>query len=243
MTDRLRSVAVLGLGTLGTPIARNLLRAGFEVRVWDRTPAKAEALAADGSYHASSPADATAGADVLITMLPDGAADLDALASSSPGALHALRPGAVWIQMGPIGVESSNRLANLADRHDVVFADAPVSGSAELAEKGQLLILASGAWPVRSRVEPIFDILGRQTLWLERIGDGSRLKLAVNNWLAVLVEGIAETRSLSKALGLNPGLFVETIAEGPLASAYAAHEGHGYDDIASSVTASTATAS
>jgi 3-hydroxyisobutyrate dehydrogenase len=241
MTDRPRSVAVLGLGTMGTPIARNLLRAGFEVRVWHRTPAKTEALAADGAYPAASPADATAGADVVITMLADGADELTVLAGPA-GALHALRPGAIWIQMSTIGVEWSKRLAKLAVRHDVVFVDAPVSGSIEPAEKGQLLILASGAWPVRSRVEPIFDVLGSQTLWLEHVGDGSRLKLAVNNWLTVLLEGMAETVALSKTLGLDPGRLVETIAGGPLASAYAENKGHSVADITSAVTGSAATA-
>jgi 3-hydroxyisobutyrate dehydrogenase len=92
-------------------------------------------------------------------------------------------------------------------------------------------------------VEPIFDVLGRQTLWLERVGDGSRLKLAVSNWLAVLVEGMAETLALSKTLGLDPGRFVETIAGGPLASAYAVNKGHGDGDITSAITGSAATAS
>ena len=232
MTERPRSFAVLGLGTMGSSIARNLLRAGFEVRVWNRTPAKAEALAADGAYNATSPKDAAADVDVLITMLADGTADLQVMTGSA-GALHALRQGAVWIQMSTIGVEWSEHLAKLAVRHGVVFVDAPVSGSSEPAEKGQLLILASGAWPVRSRVEPIFDVLGRQTLWLERVGDGSRLKLAINNWLAVLVEGMAENLTLSKALGLDPHLFVDTIAGEPLASAFAVNK----DKIASAVTA------
>ena len=107
----------------------------------------------------------------------------------------------------------------------MAFVDAPVSGSSQPAEDGQLVILASGAGPVRSRVEPIFDVLGRQTLWLERVGEGSRLKLALNNWLAVLVEGMAETLTLSSALGLDPHLFLATIAGGPLASPYATNKG------------------
>jgi 3-hydroxyisobutyrate dehydrogenase len=224
MTSRPRSVAVLGTGTMGAPIARNLLRAGFEVRVWNRTPAKVEALVADGAQHAPTPADAAAGVDVLITMLADGAA-VEQVMTGSAGALSALRKGAVWIQMSTIGVEWSDRLANLADRHGVAFVDAPVSGSSEPAEKGELLILASAPGPVRSSVERIFDVIGRQTLWLEHVGDGSRLKLALNNWLAVLVEGMAETIALTRALGLDPRLFVETIDGGPLASAFAMTKG------------------
>jgi 3-hydroxyisobutyrate dehydrogenase len=217
------SIAVLGTGTMGAPIARNLLCAGFEVRVWNRTPAKAEALAADGALLAPSPSAAAAEVDVLITMLTDGAA-VEEMMTGPAGALSALRPGAVWVQMSTVGVEWSDRLADLAAGYGVTSVDAPVSGSSEPAEKGQLLILASGAWALRSRLEPLFDVLGRQTLWLERVGDGSRLKLALNNWLAVLVEGMAETLTLSTALGLDPHLFVHTISGGPLDSAYATNK-------------------
>jgi 3-hydroxyisobutyrate dehydrogenase len=195
MIGRPSSVAVLGTGTMGAPIARNLLRA-----------------------------DAAAGVDVLITMLADGAA-VDQVMTGSAGALSALGSGAVWIQMSTIGVEWSDRFAILAGRQGVPFVDAPVSGSSEPAEKGELLILASGARPVRSSVEPVFDVIGRETLWLEHVGDGSRLKLALNNWLAVLVEGMAETIALTGALGLDPRLFVETIDGGPLASAFAMSKG------------------
>jgi 3-hydroxyisobutyrate dehydrogenase len=209
---------------MGAPIARNLLRAGLQVRVWNRTPDKAQALAAQGAQFASSPAVAAAGVDVLITMLTDGAA-VEQVMTGPAGALSALPRSAVWIQMSTIGVEYSDHLADLAARHGIAFVDAPVSGSSEPAEQGQLIILGSGAGPVRSRVEPIFDVLGRQTLWLERVGDGSRLKLALNNWLTVLVEGMAETLALSMALGLDPHLFVDTIAGGPLGSAYATTKG------------------
>jgi 3-hydroxyisobutyrate dehydrogenase len=223
------TVAVLGMGTMGTPIARNLLRAGFELRVWNRTPAKAEALAAEGASYAPQPSVAVRGADVLITMLADGAA-VEHVMTGPEGALAALSPGAVWIQMSTIGVEWTGRLAELAARRGVTFVDAPVSGSSEPAEKGELVILAAGAQSVRARVAPIFDVLGRQTLWLERVGDGSRLKLVLNNWLAVLVEGMAETLTLSATLGLDPHLFVGTISGGPLASAYAVAKGNAMMD-------------
>jgi 3-hydroxyisobutyrate dehydrogenase len=219
------TIAVLGTGNMGAPIARNLLRAGFDVRVWNRTPAKAEALVAAGAGYAPQPADAATGADVLITMLADGAA-VDHVMTGPAGALPVLSPGAVWIQMSTIGVEWTERLAGPAARRGVTFVDAPVSGSSEPAEKGELVILASGAQSVRARVAPIFDVLGRQTLWLARVGDGSRLKLVLNNWLAVLVEGMAETLALSATLGLDPHLFVGTIAGGPLASAYAVAKGN-----------------
>jgi len=224
MATRSPTVAVLGTGTMGGPIARNLLRAGYEVRVWNRTAAKAEELASDGALLASTPATAVTGVDVVITMLADGAAVEEVMAGAG-GALAALDPGAVWIQMSTVGVDWSDHMVHLAADHGVMFVDAPVSGSSQPAEEGQLLILASGADHDRLRLEPLFEVLGRQTLWLGRAGDGSRLKLALNNWLAVLVEGMAECLALSSALGLEPRLFVETVAGSPLASPYATNKG------------------
>jgi 3-hydroxyisobutyrate dehydrogenase len=154
-------------------------------------------------------------------MVTDADAVLDV--ADKQGMLQALPPHAIWVQMSTIGVEGFDRVRELANRErpDVTLVDAPVSGSSQPAENGQLVILAAGAGPYRSRLEPIFEALGRQTIWLDHVGDGSRLKLALNNWLSVLVEGMAETLTLSNALGLDPRLFVATIAGGPLASTYA----------------------
>jgi 3-hydroxyisobutyrate dehydrogenase len=224
MSGQVRRVAVLGTGTMGAPMTRNLLRAGFRVRVWNRTADKAATLAADGARPVSYPAEAANAAEVLITMLTDGPTVEDVM-TGPEGALSMLRPGSIWIQMSTVGVEWTDRLADLADRHDVVFVDAPVSGSSEPAERGELVILAAGAGEDRPLVEPIFDVLGRSTVWLDCVGDGSRLKLALNNWLVVLVEGMSETLTFSAALGLEPHVFLEAIAGGPLAAAYALAKG------------------
>ncbi|MDT7760491.1 MAG: 3-hydroxyisobutyrate dehydrogenase [Mycobacterium sp.] len=224
MTELAQTVAVLGIGTMGAPIARNLLRAGFGVRVWNRTPDKAAELVDDGARLASDPAEAASGVDVLITMLTDGATVEDVM-TGPDGALSMLRSGSIWIQMSTVGVEWTDRLAELADLHGVAFVDAPVSGSSEPAERGELEILAGGAGQVRARVEPIFDVLGRRTVWLDRVGDGSRLKLALNNWLVVLVEAMSETLTFSEAIGLEPHQFLTAIAGGPLASPYATTKG------------------
>jgi len=217
------SVAVLGTGTMGAPIARNLLHAGLPVRVWNRTVAKAAAVGV-GALRTSTPGAAAAGAEVLITMLADGAA-VEQVMTGPTGALSMLGAGAIWIQMSTVGTEWTDRLAALAASHDVAFVDAPVSGSSSAAETGELIILASGATTVRARVQPLFDVLGKQTLWLPSTGDGSRLKLALNNWLAVLVEGMVETLTLSEALGLDPHLLLEAISDGPMASDYALAKG------------------
>jgi len=224
MTKPAQTVAVLGIGTMGTPIARNLLRAGFGVTVWNRTSDKAAELVDDGARLGSDPAEAASGADVLITMLSDGAT-VERVMTGPEGALSTLRPDSIWLQMSTVGVDWTDRLAELADMQGITFVDAPVSGSSEPAGRGELEILAGGAGHVRSRVKPIFDVLGRRTVWLARAGDGSRLKLALNNWLVVLVEAMSETLAFSDALGLEPHQFLEAIAGGPLASTYAMTKG------------------
>jgi 3-hydroxyisobutyrate dehydrogenase len=213
-------IAVLGTGRMGAPIAHNLIAAGFEVSVWDRSAERATALATDGARLGSTPAEAAEGADVVLTMLSDGET-VGAAMLGRDGALATLRPGSVWIQMATIGQEWTERLATIARVHRLEFVDAPVSGSDGPARDGQLVVLASGPDEVRARLEPIFDAIGRKTVWLGAAGDGTRLKLVLNNWIVSQVESVAETLALTEALGLDPGLFVETIGDGPLASPYA----------------------
>jgi 3-hydroxyisobutyrate dehydrogenase len=123
--------------------------------------------------------------------------------------------------MATVGEEWTERLAALARENDLEFVDAPVSGSDVPAREAQLIVLASGPDGTRTRVQPIFDAIGRKTLWLGPAGNGSRLKLVLNDWLASLTEGVAETLALTAALGIDPQLFLEAIDDGPLGSPYA----------------------
>ena len=163
------NVAVLGTGSMGAPIARNLLAAGFPVSVWNRTAARAAPLADDGARLAPSPADAAKDSDVVLTMLSDGAAVEEAM-SGPGGALVAMRPGSLWIQMATVGVDWIGRLIGLAEEHGVELVDAPVSGSDGPAREAKLIVLASGPDEARARLQPIFDSLGRETLWLGPAG-------------------------------------------------------------------------
>jgi 3-hydroxyisobutyrate dehydrogenase len=217
------TIAVLGTGRMGAPIARNLVRGGFAVSVWDRTPARAQELAGVGARLAASPADAARSADVVLTMLADG--DAVAHAMARPGAISVLSPGAIWIQMATVGVEWTERLASLARHHGVEFVDAPVSGSDGPARDAQLVVLASGSDAAQGRVQPVFDAIGRRTVWVGPAGSGTRLKLVLNNWLASITEAMAETLALTGALGLEQGLFLDAIAGGPLDAPYAATKG------------------
>jgi len=212
-------VAFIGTGRMGGPMAANLARAGFDVRVWNRTVAHAEPVAADGAVVAASPAEAVLGATIVITMLADGAATEQA--ATGPGGLLAASPGIIWVQMGTVGVEWTTRLAGIAADRGAVFVDAPVSGSEGPARAGQLVILASGPGQVRDVLAPVFGVLGRDTVWLGPAGNGTRAKLVLNNWLADLAEMTAETLSFARRLGLDPAEVVDLLQSNPLGAPYA----------------------
>jgi 3-hydroxyisobutyrate dehydrogenase len=205
---------------MGGPIARNLLAAGFRVSVWNRTPARAEPLVSQGARLADTPAHAATSATVILTMLADGAA-VEAAMSGPDGALSAAPGGAVWIQMATVGIDWTRRLAGLAGDAGVEFVDAPVSGSDGPARDRTLVVLASGPDGIEARVGPVLDAIGRKTVWLGPAGNGSKLKLALNNWLATQVEAAAETIALTEALGMNPQVLVDALADTPLDSPYA----------------------
>jgi 3-hydroxyisobutyrate dehydrogenase len=212
-------IAFLGTGRMGHPMAANLARGGFGVRVWNRTASRAEALAADGAVVAGSPADAGQGATIVITMLADGPATQQA--ASGPDGLLAADPGTIWVQMATVGAGWTARLASMADARGIVFVDAPVSGSEGPARAGQLVILASGPDQVQDVLAPVFGVLGRATAWLGPAGHGTRAKLVLNNWLTDLTEATAETLSFARRLGLDPAEIVDLLQSTPLGAPYA----------------------
>jgi 3-hydroxyisobutyrate dehydrogenase len=218
------AIAVLGTGIMGAAMARNLLTAGFEVRAWNRSREKAEPLADDGATVADSAAEAAEGAGFVLTMLADADAVAEA-AGGNYGALSVLPDDGVWLQMSTVGLEGQEKLAGIAYEHGVYYVDAPVLGTKEPAEQGQLIVLASGPEEVRERCEPVFDAVGSKTLWLGTAGAGSRLKLVTNNWIVGLLGALAETISFAEALGVDPNQFLEVIEGGPLGVPYAKMKG------------------
>src|SRR6266705_6777699 len=184
-------VAVLGIGAMGRGMATSALRAGIPTIVWNRAPEAARDLADLGAEVAGTAADAARRAAIVVTMVTDADAVLSIAADQ--GMLAALAPGAIWAQMSTIGVAGIDRVAALAgaERPDVIFLDAPVSGSKDPAEHGQLTIFASGPGEARARAAPLFDALGQRTIWVGPAGAGTRLKLVNNTWLAFATEAVA----------------------------------------------------
>jgi 3-hydroxyisobutyrate dehydrogenase len=217
------TVAVLGAGgTMGLPMAGHIADAGMEVRAWNRTRDKAEPLADHGAEVLDVAADAADGASILLTILSDAEA---VVSTVSDGALARAGEGAIWLQMSTIGIEGTERCAELAEQHGLVLVDAPVVGTKKPAEEGKLTVLASGPDEVRERVEPIFDAVGQKTAWLGEAGTGTRMKLVINAWIVTLVEGLAETIAFAEGVDIDPAEFLEAISGGPIDNAYAQLKG------------------
>jgi 3-hydroxyisobutyrate dehydrogenase len=214
------TIAFLGTGAMGTPMASRLISAGLPVRVWNRSKERLQGLVEFGGVEASTPALAVEDADVVITMLPDGQS-VEQVMAGADGATSTMRHGTLWLQMGTVGVEWTERLAALAASAGASFVDAPVSGSVQPASKGELIILASGPDEARGIAAMVFDVIGRRTFWLGSAGAGSRAKLVLNNWLVDLVEMVAETLRVSEALGLDPKVIVDILSDAPIGSPYA----------------------
>lgn len=213
MTDT--TVAVLGTGIMGAPMAANLARAGLRVRVWNRSRDKAGQV--EGAEVADSPAGAVSGADFVLTMLADGPAVHDVM----EGALGSIGGDAVWLQASTVGVEWTGKLAALAEKAGVPFVDVPVLGTKQPAEQGKLVVLASGPEELQERCAPVFDAIGARTMWVGPAGAGSRLKLVANAWVLALTNATAESVGLAEELGVDPNLFLEAISGGTLDVPYA----------------------
>jgi 3-hydroxyisobutyrate dehydrogenase len=209
------TVAVLGTGTMGAGMVRSLRRAGLPVRMWNRSADRVQALADTGAQACDSPADAAAGADVVLTMLFDADAAVDVVRRAAPAA------GTTWLQCSTVGVAGFDRTAAVAAELDLVLVDCPVLGTKEPAEKGALVLLASGPERTREPLAPVLDAVGSRTLWAGEAGAGSRLKMACNAWLFMITAGAAQSIALARGLGVDPQHFLAAIEGGPLDAPYA----------------------
>jgi 3-hydroxyisobutyrate dehydrogenase len=203
-------IAALGTGVMGAPMARNLARAGNEVRAWNRTVEKAAALRDDGIDVREDPAAATAGADVVLTMLADADAVLDVARRAD------LAEGQIWWQASTIGLDGTEACAALAETTGAALVDAPVLGTRAPAEEGKLVVLASGPDAALDACAPLFDAVAQRTMRLGPAGAGTRLKLVVNSWVLAVTQGTAETIALAQALDIDPNWVGQAVEGGGL---------------------------
>ena len=202
------TVAFCGLGAMGAPMAARLLDAGHELRVWNRTPGKAGSLVDAGATEAGSPAEAAAGAEVVVTMLADPAAVAGVVVAAD------LRPGTALIEMSTIGHDAVRSLAaRLPDGVDML--DAPVLGSVPQATEGTLKIFVGGDAELFERRRPVLEAMGTPR-HLGPLGAGAAMKLVANSTLGALMTGLAEALALADGLGLDESDVLDILSESPI---------------------------
>jgi 3-hydroxyisobutyrate dehydrogenase-like beta-hydroxyacid dehydrogenase len=212
-------VGFIGLGLMGSGIARSLLAAGHELVVYNRTASRAEELAAAGAAVAASVAAACAGREAVATMLADDDALLE-MAAGPGGIRDSLAPGAIHLVMGTHGVDAVRRLASLHAGAGQVLVAAPVLGRPEVAAAGQLGLLAAGPPEAVARCAPLFEAIGRRTFDAGPDPLGATvIKLASNFVLGCAIEAMAEAFALTRAYRLPPALLHEVLTDGPFAGA------------------------
>ena len=216
--NALPAVAVLGLGAMGHAFAANLLKKGFTVYGWNRTPGRGDDLVSEGLVQRETAAQAVSDAQVIIAMLTDGDATLAAIRAIAPTCPQ----NATFCQMGTIGIqETADAIALLETlRPDMLYLDAPVSGTKAPAENAQILVMASGDQQRAGAAQQVFDAISRGTQWYGDAGNSQKMKLVINAWLISMMQGVAESMQLAKQFGFTPGQLWETLDGGPLAAPY-----------------------
>jgi 3-hydroxyisobutyrate dehydrogenase-like beta-hydroxyacid dehydrogenase len=203
-------VGMIGLGLMGKPMARNLLKAGYTVTVWNRTAAKANELESEGAKVAANPREVAANSDVLITIVSDPPA-LEEVLWGKDGAFAALKRGSLLVDSSTISPELARRIAKESENAGVEFLDAPVTGGTWGAEKGDLLFMVGGEARVLERARPVLETMGKKIFLLGPNGAGQTIKLAMNSILALQVDALAEALALVRGAGIAGEKLIEVM--------------------------------
>jgi len=205
----------MGLGIMGTPMAANLLKAGFPVMVYNRSPEKAQPLVQLGAGVASSPKALAKATDVVIAMVT-GPEALGGLLWGPDGAGGAFNHNKAFINMSSVAPAYTRDLARELEPTGVTFIDAPVSGTKKPAEDGTLLILAGGPQDKVQELEPVLLAMGKKVIYCGAAGQGSMMKMFINLLLGLMMEGFAEVLNFGKLGGLPLEAMLDTVFSGPL---------------------------
>jgi 3-hydroxyisobutyrate dehydrogenase-like beta-hydroxyacid dehydrogenase len=217
--ERPEKVAFLGLGIMGSRMAANLCRAGFEVHAWNRTRARAEELAeAHGAVVADTPREAAGAAGIAITMVVDSP-EVEAVLFGPDGAAEGLGDGGLAIDMSTIAPSASRAIGERLAERGAGFLDAPVTGSKPKAEDATLTIMVGGEAAGFKRALPLFEAMGKLVLHVGPQGHGSMVKLINNTIAAVNTAAVAEGIEVGRQAGLDLDKLLEVVAAGSGASA------------------------
>ncbi len=204
------SVGLIGLGLMGKPMGLNLLKAGFPLTVWNRTPSRAQELVNEGAKLGENPRKTAESADVLITIVSDPPA-LEEVLWGPNGATEGLRRGSTYVDSSTVCPELARRAATACAEHGVDFLDAPVTGGDWGAKKGELVFMVGGKAEVLERVKPVLEVLGKKFFLVGPNGAGQTVKLAMNLILALEVEALAEALALATSAGVRAEKLIEVM--------------------------------
>ncbi|KAL7191161.1 hypothetical protein ACSBR2_023264 [Camellia fascicularis] len=210
-------VGFLGLGIMGSPMAQNLIKAGCNVTVWNRTKSKCDPLISLGAKYKSSPEEVAASCDVTFAMLADPESALD-VACGEHGAARGMSPGKGYIDVSTVDGATSKLIGTKIKDTGALFLEAPVSGSKKPAEDGQLIFLTAGDRSLFEMVAPLLDIMGKARFFLGDVGNGAAMKLVVNMIMGSMMASFSEGMLLSEKVGLDPRVLVEVVSQGAISS-------------------------
>lgn len=213
MAEQRPTIGVIGLGIMGRPMARNLLKAGFALTVHNRSRAAVEELAREGAQAARSPREVAGAVDIVLTILPD-TPDVETVAHGADGILAGAHPGLVYIDMSTISPAATERLGAECSAHGVRMLDAPVSGGDKGAITGTLSIMVGGDAALFDECRPIFEALGKTIVHVGPLGAGQIVKACNQIVVALAFEAISEALVLGARAGVDPAKIIEVLGGG-----------------------------
>ncbi|KAK1265216.1 hypothetical protein QJS04_geneDACA017893 [Acorus gramineus] len=210
-------IGFLGLGIMGLPMAQNLIKAGCDVTVWNRTKSKCDHLISMGAKYEPSPQEVASACTVTFAMLADPDSALD-VACGKYGALHGMTEGKGYVDVSTVDDTTSKLISQRIKSTGASFLEAPVSGSKKPAEDGQLIFLTAGDATLYEMVSPLLDIMGKSRFYLGEIGNGASMKLVVNMIMGSMMASFSEGLLLSEKVGLDPNVLVEVVSQGAISA-------------------------
>ncbi|TKY48272.1 Glyoxylate/succinic semialdehyde reductase 2 [Spatholobus suberectus] len=217
ITEPPARVGFLGIGIMGSPMAHNLLKAGIDLSVWNRTKSKCDPLITLGAKYKPSPEEVAASCDVTFAMLADPQSAVD-VACGKHGAANGMGPGKGYVDVSTVDGDTSKLISGHIKSTGALFLEAPVSGSKKPAEDGQLIFLTAGDRNLYETVAPLLDIMGKSKFYLGDVGNGAAMKLVVNMIMGSMMASFSEGLLLSKKVGLDPDVLVKVVSQGAISA-------------------------
>ncbi|WVY99906.1 hypothetical protein V8G54_025976 [Vigna mungo] len=217
ITEPPSRVGFLGIGIMGSPMAHNLLKAGVDVTIWNRTKSKCDPLISLGAKYKPSPEEVAASCDVTFAMLADPQSALD-VACGKHGAVNGMDSGKGYVDVSTVDGDTSKLISGHIKSTGALFLEAPVSGSKKPAEDGQLIFLTAGDKNLYDTVASLLDIMGKSKFYLGNVGNGAAMKLVVNMIMGSMMASFSEGLLLGEKVGLDPDVLVQVVSQGAISA-------------------------